>query len=47
MLLNLRIKCRKLILAVYAKIYGINHKKTQKQSIKLDILINKYYERHS
>lgn len=46
MLLNFRIKCRKLILAIYAKVYGINHKNTQKQSEKLDVLINKYYERH-
>ena len=44
MLLKLRIKIRKLILAIYAKRFGINHLKTQKESQKLDILINKYYE---
>ena len=42
--MNIRIKCRKIILAIYAKKYGINHEKTQKESQKLDILINKYYE---
>lgn len=46
MLLNFRIKCRKLILAIYAKVYGINHENTQKQSKKLDVLVNEYYERH-
>ena len=44
MLIKVRIKIRKLILAIYAKKYGINHLKTQKESQKLDILINKYYE---
>ncbi len=44
MLLNIKIKYRKIILAIYAKKYGINHKKTQKQSQKLDVLVNKYYE---
>lgn len=44
MLLNFKIKIKKLILAIYAKKYGINHEKTQKQSEKLDSLINKYYE---
>ena len=47
MLLILRIKYRKIILAIYAKLYGINNKKTQGQSIKLDKLVNEYYKRHS
>lgn len=46
MLLNLRIKYRKTILNIYASIYGINHKNTQKASEKVDKLINKYYEKH-
>ena len=45
MLLNLRIKYRKKILNKYAKKYGLNHKKTQEQSFKLDKLINEYYEK--
>lgn len=40
----MKIKYRKIILALYAKKYGINHEKTQKESQKLDVLINKYYE---
>lgn len=46
MLLDLKIKVRKIILAIYAKRYGINHNKTQLESKKLDELINKYYEKH-
>ena len=44
MILNLRIRYRKIKLNIFTIKCGLNHEKTQKESEKLDKLINKYYK---
>ena len=46
MLLRLRINKEKQKLNKYTEKYGLQHKKTMEQSIKVDNLINKLYRKH-